>query len=91
VNPRKGTFLFGARAHSSNARLPLRIALVQGALRGGISSPSLDQKMLLCVAGMVAAAALYNWPRYGWKAPPTARDPEPGGLSVRVPAEQLAE
>jgi len=24
--------------------------------------------MLLCVAGMVAAAALYNWPRYGWKA-----------------------
>ncbi len=27
-------------------------------------------KILLCFAGMIAAAALYNWPRYGFKARP---------------------
>ena len=70
LNPRKGTFLFGARGTLEQLRgLPLRIALVQApfviacSLLGGA-------RMLLCFAGMVAAAALYNWPRFGFKARP---------------------
>src|SRR5881409_3529070 len=66
VNPRKGTFLFGARGTPEQLRrLPLRIALVQApfvvacSLLGGA-------RMLVCFAGMIAAAALYNWPRYGF-------------------------
>src|SRR5262249_4222146 len=50
-------------------RLPLRIVLVQAPfllafcyLRG--------LKMLVCFAGMVGAAAIYNWPRYGFKNKP---------------------
>ena len=70
LNPRKGTFLFGARGTPEQLRrLPLRIALVQlpfvvaCSLLGGA-------KLLLCFAGMTAAAALYNWPRYGFKTRP---------------------
>jgi len=70
LNPRKGTFLFGARGTLEQLRgLPVRIALVQApfviacSLLGGA-------RMLLCFAGMVAAAALYNWPRFGFKARP---------------------
>ena len=70
LNPRKGTFLFGARGTLEQLRgLPLRIALVQvpfviaGILLGGA-------RMLLCFGGMIAAAALYNWPRFGFKARP---------------------
>ena len=70
LNPRKGTFLFGARGTPEQLRgLPLRIALVQVpfvALFVALAGP----KMLLCLAGMIAAAALYNSPRYGWKARP---------------------
>ena len=69
-NPRKGTFLFGARGTPEQLRgLPLRIALAQApfviacSLLGGA-------RMLLCFAGMIAAAALYNWPRFGFKARP---------------------
>jgi len=69
-NPRKGTFLFGARGTPEQLRrLPVRIALVQlpfvvaCSLFGGA-------KLLLCFAGMIAAAALYNWPRFGFKARP---------------------
>ena len=70
LNPRKGTFLFGARGTLEQLRgLPLRIALVQApfviacSLLGGA-------KLLVCFAGMIAAAALYNWPRFGFKARP---------------------
>ena len=70
LNARKGTFLFGARGTLEQLRgLPLRIALVQApfviacSLLGGA-------RMLLCFAGMIAAAALYNWPRFGFKARP---------------------
>lgn len=70
VNPRKGSFLFGARGSMDQLRkLPWVIALVQvpflaeSVHRGGA-------RMLLCFTGMVAAAAVYNWPRYGFKSRP---------------------
>ena len=70
LNPRKGTFLFGARGTPEQLRrLPLRIALVQVPFVAA-SSLLAGPRMLLCFAGMVAAAALYNWPRYGFKGRP---------------------
>ena len=70
VNPRKGTFLFGARGTPEQLRrLPLRIALVQVPFAIAFSFLA-GAKVLLCVAGMTAAAALYNWPHYGFKARP---------------------
>jgi 4-hydroxybenzoate polyprenyltransferase len=70
VNPRKGSFLFGARGSREQLRrLPLRIVLVQAPFVVAcwyVRGPH----MLLCFAGMVAAAALYNWPRYGFKSRP---------------------
>jgi len=70
LNPRKGTFLFGARGTPEQLRrLPLRIALVQ--LPFVVACSVLGgAKLLLCFAGMTAAAALYNWPRYGFKTRP---------------------
>ena len=70
VNPRKGSFLFGARGSIEQLRrLPLLIVLVQLPflvafcyLRG--------YRMLLCFAGMTVAAAIYNWPHYGFKSRP---------------------
>jgi 4-hydroxybenzoate polyprenyltransferase len=69
-NPRKGSYLFGARGSLEQLRrLPWRIAVTQAAfliafcyLRGW--------RMLLCLAGMAVAAAIYNWPRYGLKSRP---------------------
>ena len=70
LNPRKGTFLFGARGTREQLRrLPLRIALVQLPFVVAITMLG-GTKMLLCFTGMMAAAALYNWPRYGFKARP---------------------
>jgi len=70
LNPRKGTFLFGARGTPEQLRgLPLRIALVQLPFMIAFSVLA-GTKILLCFAGMIAAAALYNWPRYGFKARP---------------------
>jgi len=70
LNPRKGTFLFGARGTREQLRgLPFRIALVQVPFVIACSVLG-GPKMLLCIAGMMAAAALYNWPRYGFKARP---------------------
>jgi 4-hydroxybenzoate polyprenyltransferase len=70
VNPRKGSFLFGARGSIEQLRrLPIRIAVVQAPFLAGfyyLRGP----RMLLCFAGMVAAAAVYNWPRYGFKSRP---------------------
>jgi 4-hydroxybenzoate polyprenyltransferase len=69
-NPRKGTFLFGARGTAEQLRkLPLRIVLVQLPFAVALTWLA-GGKMLLCLAGMVAAAAIYNWPRYGFKAQP---------------------
>ena len=70
LNPRKGTFLFGARGTPEQlGGLPLRIALVQVPFAVACSFLA-GAKMLLCFAGMIAGAALYNWPRYGFKARP---------------------
>ena len=70
LNPRKGTFLFGARGTREQLRgLPVRIALVQLPFLVTLSVLG-GAKMLLCFTGMMAAAALYNWPRYGFKARP---------------------
>jgi 4-hydroxybenzoate polyprenyltransferase len=70
LNPRKGTFLFGARGTPEQLRrLPLRIVLVQVPFVLACSVFA-GPKLLLCFAGMIAAAALYNWPRYGLKARP---------------------
>jgi 4-hydroxybenzoate polyprenyltransferase len=69
-NPRKGNFLFGARGSREQLRkLPAQIALVQAPFLiafcyfGGL-------RMLLWMAGTVAAAGIYNWPRYGFKSRP---------------------
>lgn len=70
VNPRKGSFLFGAKGSMEQLRrLPWNIALIQAlflaefcALRG--------VRMLICFAGMTVAAGVYNWPRYGLKSRP---------------------
>ncbi len=64
VNPRKGTFLFGARGTPQQLRrLPLQIALVQAPFVVAFSLLA-GAKMLLVFAGMIVAAALYNWPRF---------------------------
>jgi 4-hydroxybenzoate polyprenyltransferase len=70
LNPRKGTFLFGARGTRQQLhKLPLRIALVQLPFVIAFSVFA-GAKMLVCFAGMVVAAAIYNWPHYGFKARP---------------------
>ncbi len=70
LNPRKGTFLFGARGTPEQLRrLPLRIVLVQLPFVVACSLLA-GPKLLVCFAGMTAAAALYNWPRYGFKTRP---------------------
>jgi 4-hydroxybenzoate polyprenyltransferase len=70
LNPRKGTFLFGARGTPEQLRgLPLRIALVQVPFVVACSFLA-GAKMLLCFGGMVAAAALYNWRRFNFKTRP---------------------
>jgi len=70
LNPRKGTFLFGARGTPEQLRgLPLRIALVQAPFVVAFSFLA-GAKMLVVFAGIIAAAALYNWPRFNFKARP---------------------
>lgn len=70
LNPRKGTFLFGARGTPEQLRrLPLQIAVVQAPFMTALSLLG-GARILLCFAGMIAAAALYNWPRFGFKTRP---------------------
>lgn len=69
-NPRKGTFLFGSRGASQQlARLRWQIAVVQ--------IPFLllffflvGPRILWWSATLLLAVALYNLPRFGWKARP---------------------
>lgn len=69
-NPRKGTFLFGARgSHDQLARLPLQIALVQ-AVFAAIFWYLIGPKALLWFAALAAFTAIYNLPRYGLKSQP---------------------
>jgi 4-hydroxybenzoate polyprenyltransferase len=69
-NPRKGSFLFGARGSLEQLRmLPARIALVQAPFLAAFCYLR-GFRMLLWFAGTVAAAAIYNWPRFGFKSRP---------------------
>lgn len=67
MNPRKDTFLFGARPTAEQIRgLPWRIALVQ--LPFVVTFTWLiGWRALGWFAALAAATALYNWPRIGFK------------------------
>jgi 4-hydroxybenzoate polyprenyltransferase len=69
-NPRKGTFLFGARGSQEQLRrLPLQIVLAQAIFAAAfllLAGP----KILLWFAGLIAFTAIYNLPRYGLKQNP---------------------
>lgn len=69
-NPRKGTFLFGARgSHEQLRRLPLQIALVQVCFAAVFLY--LDgARILFWFLGLVLFTAIYNLPRYGLKSHP---------------------
>ena len=70
VNPRKGSFLFGARGSMEQLRkLPWIIALIQLPFLA-VFCQLRGIRMLVCLAGMTLAAAIYNWPRYGFKSRP---------------------
>jgi 4-hydroxybenzoate polyprenyltransferase len=70
LNPRKGSFLFGARGSLEQLRkLPARIALAQAPFLAAFCYLG-GFHMLLWFAGTVAAAAIYNWPRFGFKGRP---------------------
>jgi 4-hydroxybenzoate polyprenyltransferase len=69
-NPRKGTFLFGARgSHEQLRRLPMQIALVQ-AVFASIFVYLDGARILLWLLGLVLFTAIYNLPRYGLKSHP---------------------
>jgi len=70
VNPRKGSFLFGARGSMEQlSRLRWTIVVVQAVFLAALCHLR-GFRMLVCLAGMAAAAALYNWPSYGFKSRP---------------------
>src|SRR5205085_1789750 len=67
LNPRKDTFLFGARpTPDQTRRLPWRIAVVQAPFVL-LFTWLLGWRALAWFAALVAATALYNWPRIGCK------------------------
>jgi len=69
-NPRKGTFLFGARGSRDDlARLPVRVVLVQ-AVFAAVMWHEVGPRILLWFAALVAFTAIYNLPRYGLKSYP---------------------
>ena len=69
-NPRKGTFLFGARGNEAQlAALPPWIGGVQG-LFGAAFVCLLGPKALGWLAALLAATAVYNWPPPGLKGRP---------------------
>jgi 4-hydroxybenzoate polyprenyltransferase len=70
LNPRKGTFLFGARGTREQlASMPSKIALLQSVFL--IAFWYLDgPRIILWFAGLIAFTALYNWPRFGLKSQP---------------------
>jgi len=69
-NPRKGTFLFGARGSKDELRrLPWHIAAVQGAFAAVLASID-GPRVLLWFVALVGFTAIYNLPRYGFKSHP---------------------
>src|SRR5260370_10304355 len=71
INPRTGTFLFGARGSREQLhKLPLAIALVHVPFLVAFLYFA-GAKVLLFFAGSVLIGGmLYNWPRYAWKGRP---------------------
>jgi len=70
LNPRKGTFLFGARGSREQlARLPLIIALVQ-VIFAAVFFYLTGPKILIWFAALVVFTTVYNLPRYGLKSHP---------------------
>jgi 4-hydroxybenzoate polyprenyltransferase len=68
LNPRKDSFLFGARPTPAQiARLPWRIALVQIPFVLALTL-LLGWRALGWFVALAAATAIYNWPRYGCKS-----------------------
>jgi lycopene elongase/hydratase (flavuxanthin-forming) len=69
-NPRKGTFLFGARgSHEQLLKLPLQIAAVQ-AISAGVFCYLIGPKSLVWFAALATFTAIYNLPRFGLKSHP---------------------
>jgi 4-hydroxybenzoate polyprenyltransferase len=69
-NPRKGTFLFGARgSHEQLAHLPIPIAVAQ-IVFGALFAVFVGAKILIWFAALVAFTAVYNLRRYGLKSHP---------------------
>lgn len=67
LNPRKDTFLFGARPTAEqSAALPAWMALAQLPFTAGFLL-LLGAKSLAWWAALVGATAIYNWPRCGFK------------------------
>lgn len=70
LNPRKGTFLFGARGSREQLRrLPLAIAVIQ-AIFAAVFSIMLGPRILLWFLALTACTAVYNLPRFGLKCHP---------------------
>lgn len=70
LNPRKGTYLFGARGRDEELRrLPAAIALVQLPFLL-IFLVALGPKILPWLLTLLLLVALYNWPRWGFKNRP---------------------
>ncbi len=70
LNPRKDTFLFGARPTTQQSSgLPWRIALVQAPFVVAFTW-MLGTRALWWFALLVLSTALYNWPRIGCKGRP---------------------
>jgi 4-hydroxybenzoate polyprenyltransferase len=70
LNPRKDSFLFGARPTPDQIRrLPWRIALTQAPFVL-LFTWLLGWRALAWFAALTAATALYNWPRIGCKGRP---------------------
>ncbi|HSI14578.1 MAG TPA: UbiA family prenyltransferase [Chthoniobacter sp.] len=70
LNPRKDTFLFGARPTTQQStRLPWRIALVQAPFVV-IFTWMIGARALVWFGALVLSTALYNWPGRGCKGRP---------------------
>lgn len=71
INPRKGTFLFGARGTLEQLRrLPFAMALVQLPFVLAFVYLVGAKVLLFFVGTVLIGGMLYNWPRYGWKSRP---------------------
>ena len=71
VNPRKDSYLFGARPTAAQrARLPLAIGAVLLLTYPPLAVLGGPGRMLAVLAGVLAVCALYNHPRWGWRGRP---------------------